>query len=111
MMHGSLGHDHLVLKGIDLVVNQVPLWVSHVGLSQPHILLPGFFDRLIPRIISGTVIELLSAISRGNQVKNCVIPLIPKLDRCDSELVKETLPLRLIDIGRPIHEASIDKND
>lgn len=109
-MSRCLDHCHLRVKGINLVVNQVPLGMSHVGLSELDIFLPRFLNSFVPCIISGTIIELLSTIRSCYQMEDSIVPLVSELYGGYTKLIHETLPLDLVHVSTPVHETSINQD-
>lgn len=111
MMNGCLHHNHLVFKALNLVVDKIPFWVSHIGLSETDIFFSGFLNGFVSSVICGTIVKFFSAISRCHQMQYSIISLVSELNSSHSKLIHETLPLNFINIGGSVHQTSINQNN
>lgn len=111
VMHCSLSQRHLLVEAVAVVVNQIPLRVSHVSLSKLDILLTSLLYRLISSLVSQVVVELLSPVCGCDKMNDSIVSLISQLYHIDTELIKKALPLNLIYVSRTVHETSIDEDN
>lgn len=84
------------------IVDNIKPRVALISFLELVILIDGFLNRFVSRLVVHSSIELFSSLSSSNQVDNSVVPVVSQLDSVGAQIIKESLPVFFIHVGASI---------
>ena len=102
-----LGRLDFSFKRFVCVVDTHPVWMPYISSLYASILGYGLLDGFIARFIGQTCVELLCTVGSCNHMHNGFISVVPHHCEVHVEIIHQSLPILLFDVGRAIAQTSV----
>jgi len=102
-----LGRLYFPFERFVCVVNTHPVWMPYISSLYASILGHGLLDGFIARFIGETCVELLCTVGSCDHVHHGFISVVPHHCQVHIEIVHQSLPIFLFDVGRAIAQTSV----